>query len=376
MKDTNKSRGESADKYVTRRGALSSIGAVGLGAAGLPAFAERGSGQSGDRIEIPTIKAGETVVQTETVSRAWYQRVTAARHVTRQLVDRYRDVPGITGVARGFGSSTLGGRSAPELVMQVSPNGTSTSIPTEVNGFAVRTETARHESRDPVEACSDLEYNRGDYNPVPGGVYVTAKDGGCATATCAVRIDGSRYLMNCAHMFGCGGDHEGKILENDSGTDIGSVAYEDPTMDWTAVDLNSGYSADNTIEGEWGILSGRITADGVDTRASDNSTVYHMGAATGETSGTIEKSELVKFYNDCNGMNTKNYIKVTTPTDGGDSGGPHYEPYTYNSCEYLAVLGVHSGAESKVSAAHRIHDDSAINHKVYFDPGFEFGYCK
>jgi hypothetical protein len=75
-------------------------------------------------------------------------------------------------------------------------------------------------------------------------------------------------------------------------------------------------------------------------------------------------TEVDKAVYTCHEWTGQHYVELSTPTDNGDSGAPHFHDYTFNQNRYLAIIAPHYGAESVGCAAYKIYDD----HGITFNP--------
>lgn len=151
---------------------------------------------------------------------------------------------------------------------------------------------------------------------------------------------------------------------------VGDVEVASLTEDWALIpragnsDVND---FDNKIVTQNGELSGHVTKNGLLDLKSTGETVYKEGRTTCGTSGVVEKID--HSVTNCNNTGNDKYVKVSTPTEPGDSGSPHFRTYFYNGCSYIAIIAPHYGGESVGCAAYYLNSQ----HGIGFDPEFTFG---
>ena len=66
---------------------------------------------------------------------------------------------------------------------------------------------------------------------------------------------------------------------------------------------------------------------------------------------------------DCS-FKSYDYVKLSTPTKKGDSGGPHYKKYSYNGQYYAAIIAPHHGGASVGCGAYRIYNFHDIQFQI------------
>ncbi|MFC7044422.1 trypsin-like peptidase domain-containing protein [Halobacteriaceae archaeon GCM10025711] len=340
---------------------LFGAGAVTLGAGGVLGSALLSDGS----VEITTVKRGDDPVVTESVPAAWYDHERQARSVRDRLRSQYADVDGVKELSLGDAGERIEGRQTSSVDIYVDPEaGVDADLPSRVDGVLSRV-------RDWVPPELLRCEVDGD-QPLAGNVPLTNGRGKWATATGAVRRDGRRYLLTCAHLFG--GSKQGcdsltgmGVFGPDEGY-VGHVADFDPGQDWALVDGRyAGVSLDPTVAGEAGVLAGRVTRDGLADLKSRETTVYKMGYRSGFQQGTVKAVDL--HHGGCDvtdGRSGERYVDVDVPSKHGDSGGPVYHRYERDGDQFLALVGVTSAlvGYTRVSTAAAIYDE----HGIRFDP--------
>ncbi|WP_257300608.1 hypothetical protein [Haloarchaeobius sp. FL176] len=261
----------------------------------------------------------------------------------------------------------------------VDPAGADIAVPSNIDGVGV---TLQETVQVEPSTC-----NVGDFSIMPGGVVIEEANGSSGgTSTCEVSrtVSGNKryYMMTSAHLFTCSGSNIAGDGVNQSGRSFGTVADYDFDQDWAIVerDPNGAVSDfDNGIEDTAGIMAGHVTENGLADLKGTDTTVYKQGITTCNESGQVDQYD-VSVNTSCNSISSNDYVRLTTDEDNGDSGAPHYHQYTYNGCNYLALIAPHTAgacssspcADSVGCAAFHINSD----HNINFDPEFQFGHCK
>lgn len=341
----------------SRRKTLKALGAGSASIAGAGLFAApTGASRSDDTVTITTVKVGDEPRVRKEVPADWWEYEERAERVKAQLQSQYRDDPAIEGVGLATTNEVISDRNKSSVTVQVAPEkSTNANIPSAVGDVPV-------EVVDALRPEPDTCYT-GDYDPVPGGVQVGDGTGVVASATCPVTDSGGQeMLMTCGHLWDdCNEDITGNGLYQ-SGQYVGTVADNSVKQDWATINLDL-YSEvggfDNTIVDTYAPLSGRVTYDGLKDLKSNGTTVYKKGRTSCKTSGLVKQLDVAVGRCSCSsGCNysSNNFVKTSTPTDGGDSGSPHYHEYYFNSDKYLAVIAPHHGGESVGCGAYAIHN--------------------
>lgn len=311
-------------------------------------------------VRLATVKHRGEVLEWKTVPKQWHQHETRVDTVAANLRQRYRTTEAVESVGLTSTDRTVAGRSVTCPVIYIDNSADAPSVPSEVNGISI--ERRRMPNPQP-DAC----YNK-DYDTVPGGAKLEDyNDASVFSATCPVtNSDGNERLMTCAHAFDwCDTDVVGDRLDQD-GQFVGLVENGSIRQDWATIPLDgnaevSGFDPDLAETDRE--VSGYVTRDGLKDLMSNDTTVYHRGKTTCETSGQVTDIEVPN--KNCGGTAKESssdyYVKTSAPTEGGDSGGPHYKKFNFNYDTKAAIIAPHYGGESIGCAAYRIHNVHGIN---------------
>lgn len=341
----------------TRRNALRVIGAGGATITGSGLLVSPTSASRSDEtVTITTVKVGnEPRVQKE-VPADWWNYEERAERVKEQLRAQYRDISAIEGVGLGVSHETIADKKKSTVTVQVDPEtGTNVDIPSAVGDVPIEVIDA---TRPELDACYDDSY---DF--IPGGVVVGNAMGGVGTATCPVTAsNGEKRLMTCGHLFDDCYDDLTDYGLYQSGQYVGPVVDNSIKQDWLTAKRDQ-YSDvegfDNTIVDTNARLAGRVTYSGLKDLKSDETTVYKKGRRTCKTEGLVKQLDVKVGRCTCDSgcdVTSENYVKLSTPTDKGDSGAPHYHEYHYNMDKYAAIIAPHHGGGSVGCGAYAIHD--------------------
>lgn len=303
------------------------LGAVGGSVAGISALASlqgvaKGAGGSSDRVTIPIIKKGDTVVKEKEVPRKWFNHVQNARQAKQATVNQYKSHPGVVSVSRVRSKHRYGGRDGFNIQVGVRPDRARPELPDQVNDIPVK---VVEESRFTPTACEVTD----KVTPVPGGVEINPDQGGFGTTGIKVEQGGSYFMLTAAHLWDnqCSESIRGEACDIEDGSYFGSVDEFDREADYALV-TPVGYNADDYIREDDGFaiaqypVGGYYTSSGVDTLITDGKSARSMGIVSGETSGTVEENGTWQGW-DC--VNFEYYgVGIDVHTIDGDSGGPVY----------------------------------------------------
>lgn len=345
-------------------------GGIALGTLTTGTIANEGPFES-----IVTVRGKDGVPRKTTeVPKQWWDHEQKVLEIQDNLEKQFRvNDPkvnnGIDSVAIANQSNRVSGRYISKLKVYVSSkSGLKVDIPDKVDGVPVdQAETKAH-----VPDSCGKEY----VDVLRGGIAVDEPDNtGPGTATCMVERNGKYYIMTACHVVATTCTEPlGVSVYNyhDGGNYIGDVEDCQIGEDWAIInkasDSNISYF-ENEIYSQPGILAGHVTKNGLLNLKSSGTWVYHQGWATCESIGLVGEIDVPVKACDSNGITYKDnhYVKVSTPTDGGDSGGPHFHKYTKDGYDRLAIIAPHYGGESVGCAAYHIHESDNIN----FDPMFD-----
>jgi len=343
---------------LTRRSTLRSIGG-GIALSSVPVTGLREE----DKVRITTVKVGTRPREQKKVPKKWWTREQTAIAVQNKLRDRYGTrLPQQEGTAgiNGIGLSTLderiSGRKVSSVKIYTDPQELgSVAFPNEMNGIPIETEE--------TQFAEPNDCNTGDFDYVPGGVAVSGDKTG--TSTCQVEYDGNSYIMTAYHLYGCGSSSPKGEKLHQSGQYVGDVETSDIVQDWVIVnhaDNSQVDGFDDSIADQAGSVAGRVTKEGLLDLKSNDTPVYMQGKTRCEEDGKV--TEVDKAVTTCHEWTGQHYVELSTPTDNGDSGAPHFHDYTFNQNRYLAIIAPHYGGESVGCAAYKIYDD----HGITFNP--------
>jgi len=229
-------------------------------------------------------------------------------------------------------------------------------VPEEKDGVNVRVV----ESSDPEpHKCNDQTYDC-----IPGGAIVNPEqpDGSFSvfcSFTCEVTYNGDYHLMTAAHCFdACSGSIIGRKVKH-GGEVIGEVVEYDVNLDFAIIEPDSNVTMDDTIISEQYSILGHYSKNGVEDLRDSGETVSHYGVTTCKTQGQVD-GITPNLQGGCDF--DVEAPRMTTNTDDGDSGGPHYNVAS-GLLKSIGIIGAHWGGGSTYSwapAAYRIADEYDI----------------
>lgn len=181
-----------------------------------------------------------------------------------------------------------------------------------------------------------------------------------------VDFGGDDALLTCAHPRGIANGHESDGQECDPSyyVNVGASIYQDSQyfgdvengsiyMDIAVIKRDSGSSLSgisSSVYNQTGTIQGHVTEDGLADLKSSNRTIYHQGLSTCKTSGTVNKYNIRERNCQYDGNHNPQYpakwVEVSTHTEPGDSGGPHYDVIEFNNQKYLYLIAPHYGGSS------------------------------
>lgn len=337
----------------SRRNVLRAVGAAGVG---LTTIGEATATDDGVRIE--TIKHRGETLESKLVPKQWYQHETRVDALVADLRQRYEHARAVDGVGQVGTDRTVAGKRVTRPVIYTSESASSVSVPSKQDGISIE----QRETPDPrPQSC----YNQ-DYDNVPGGVQV--ETGVAFSAACrVVNSNGDPRLMTCAHGFKqCEGDIEGDELTQ-SGRLIGGVDDWSVGQDWATVSLDASSPINGfdprVVDTQRDVL-GYVTKSGLKDLISTGETVYHRGRKTCAQRGQVKEIGIPQA--NCGGTSQEGYAgyaRLSTQTEGGDSGGIHYKEYIIDGNKYASAIAPHHGSidDSYACPAYRIHNSHGIN---------------
>lgn len=320
---------------------------------------------SDDTVEIVAVQTGDEYPnKKKEVPEEWYKQLEAARGGISDLVDKHGHKGWFKDAYHVNADEEVDGWATANIVIGSPEQGRARKeLPDEVNGVAVEVRSwTEPKPDDHIDLCDKTEYT----DCLPGGAWIQYEDpdGNFAghSWTCQVQYGGDTALLTAAHGFnGCDCDvditgHE--LLHHDRF--LGNVVEYDNYMDFAVVDDQSDINLSDTVTDEDYSIIGTYTKDGLEELRSNGDTVYHYGARTCRTSGVIER--IYPHWGGPCGNANEIGIRSSAETDGGDSGGIHYNIEQFLVVgRAIAVIAPHYGAESEGIAAYRIEDEYDIS---------------
>lgn len=328
---------------------------------------------------------------TKRVDAEWYQYEQHVEDIAKDARRELLPLPGVMAVGIGAGLNRVSGRPAGHLRVYVDKKAGEVPLPKLYQNIPIE----RVERGESVEFCDCNDF---EYNYIPGGVKISTNNG-LGSAGCEVELDGSHYLLTCAHLFPCNPSSTSDIVVG-QGPNNSYFGYVDvsqsnpphfePNEDWALITRDSGGSAsgyNHYIEDYAGKLSGHVTKDGLtDFMCSgSNNTVYKQGYRTCKDQGCIVDRDKTSGNPSCGGS-TGGFIEANIHIEKGDSGGILFHQFTFNSCYYTAPIGIVSnGPDNSTNnctpnskpatdniecmSSYKLYNDYDIN----FDPHFSQG---
>lgn len=383
VKNSEKGENKGIKFAGTRRSYLKKAAAgAGFGMGGVT-----GSVKGDDTVEMVVVQGSDGPRITRTVSADWYHW---EEHVERAAEDyrkKAQAFPGIKAVGIGSGLTQVGGRSGGHLRVYADSSLLESSIPDTYNEVPIETIEYDKSHR---TAC---DCNHAYFDPIPGGVTIEENASGApySTTACKVEKGGTNYIMTVSHLFTCDFDDIKDWNAFQFGSFFGTIAEYDHSGDWAIVQLDErgGHTGfNNTIQDYNGILSGHVTYKGLtDFMGSNAKTAHQHGITTCKRTGKILDRDFTATFEGCNPQTVSGLVQTNIHNEPGDSGGPVFDQYTYNGCDYIAMIGHHIGGTNQtsiwcssdyaysngiVTPAYQLYNDHSIN----FDPDFELGWCK
>lgn len=305
------------ENNVSRRSVL---GAFGTGLFGLQAK----NFQSAERKKrLVVARDVQGPVEVENVSKRWWNHRNHAHNVKDRIVERYKKVDGFAGAGLGTTENTLGGKRKFKVDVKVKNSNVNLAIPSSVDGIQIDTTVMKERER---LGC----YNDGPYSTLKGGVKCEEQPDTVTYATTGpmAKRNGTRYLLNCWHLFDNDLDHYCATVDGDpfyhQGTQFGNVVDAYHLNDWALVDVDTSNmtdgiltSHDNTVHK----ISAWFTESGIDSAHGEGRQFHRQGVTMGLESGYIGNTDVDNVGPE--GCINPDYC-ITYDIDGadGDSGGP------------------------------------------------------
>lgn len=287
--------------------------------------------------------------QRKTVPGDWYQAVTRAFDMHRQLIGM--DLPGLLGSAvvpgtydAPMASITVDVLPDAETVIRERLSDLLDSIE-----FAV---TLVHDPGDPGETQvpEDIEYASGIEGPgIPGGV-LCGNDSGMATLAPAL-VDPeteSTFFATSNHLYGGDGDeHQGEPLyvlpEEGQRIEIGHYVRGYAKQDILRARPAEKYEPLQRIEGTTpGRVNGQFTRIGLADLHARDVPLHKVGARTGHTTGKIRGIDAVTCYSSDGCRRGQLRWGSEQAFSDGDSGSVSVAPDPHQSDEYVMVAGLNN----------------------------------
>lgn len=308
--------------HLNRRRALKIMGtSAGLSSIGI---VTAGS-SSDDTVQITIIETNDSHSEnvTKEVPEDWYQFILRSREVASKLGSDLQSKKWFDGLTRASSSKEVAGKKVPRIEIESTNVGraeTSNDVPESKDDVDI--EVVESSDAQPyADICNGQEYDC-----IPGGSIIrTEKDDGTditrCSNTCQIQYNGEDHLMTAAHCFNaCDEDPIGYHLKHGEEV-VGEVVEYDAILDFAVVQPYSGVSISDSIISEDYSIIGHYTKDGIEDLRDNGETVSHYGSTTCKTQGEVDGiSE--NWYASCG---SDEFPRLTTHTDPGDSGGPHYK---------------------------------------------------
>lgn len=322
-----------------------------------------------------------------TIPREKWVRVEASKDARRQVAGRLDDVfeqvsrefRGVDTVAGDAGFANVSGDSKRNTVVvdlnrsTVAGDGVETEavrrrvadlLPSTLDAVAGRgTERAQVVEEFPVRVQvvdeSPEAYYDHEYRPVPAGCQYEREGGGSCTVGTPVYDDtNDEYaLLTAAHCLEGAGQGESEVWQPDDGAnhvgnrDGDQWRLDDPdvhgwdSIDACVVDLYSWYDVNFRFASDVGDdeyssreILGTETKTALQDHADDEALISKRGRTTGYDSDSIYWAGEYTF-------------KTEADSDGGDSGGPHYDTEHFGGDPYAWMAGIHRSGTSSYGRA-------------------------
>ncbi len=327
--DQNNHRKISKRSFLKAVGAGSGITSIG----GLNVTVASATG-SGNYVKIPTAKRGTEVIETEKVSKKWYNMYNTAKEVTHHLQKKTAVDENISHVEIGASSDYIEDdvRGFEIRIGAHNQSAAADRHPSSSNGVPIRI----IEAEETRSTCA----NRGTYSSMSGGIANSHAGGGKiyhSTTSCRVKRNGNFYMLNCAHVFfngggngsceGLGGHTAYQSMNDHSNRKYGEPARWNNVHDWCIVAKNNsnGINYNGRIQfpdgSRYGI-GGHYTEYKINRMVTSYEQVTKIGISSGKTTGRVASTNSnVSNGSNCISMDGAG-VKVTNNQADGDSGAP------------------------------------------------------
>lgn len=298
-------------------------------------------------VVIPITRDHKGVVRTMRVPRKAYRYDQHVKQLAKRLSERRIRDENIASVKVTSANKTVNGHPVTKLQVGIPEDGKPSEVPDSIEGV-------------PIEKVRDAEFvpgechNTGTYDPVPGGVKITAQD---TVATGFGRVmdvsNGESRYMTCAHVveekddLDCGTGEGSKVAQG--GNIMGKVAKGSIDGDWaiikeTSGDDITGYDKDVLWENHgYRDFEDFYTEDGLRELMKNDDALYKMGLTSGSTNGLINAMNVDEEgycgHRTVDSSGDPYGVELTVPGGPGDSGAPVFTKYPNNPDEQLSSAG-------------------------------------
>lgn len=348
------------ENSVSRRSVL---GTLGTGLFGLQTKNFRSATRK-KRIVVARNKQGP--IEVAYVSRKWWNHRNHAHAVKDKLVQKYKGVKGFAGAGLGITENTVGERRKFKVVLKVEEDSVNLPVPSTVEGIQVETEVTSQRKR---LGC----YNDGPYSTLKGGIICQEEQDTANYATTGPMVEqnGTKYLLNCWHMFDNNDDHYCATVDGDpfyhQGTHYGDVVDAYHLNDWALVNVDSSNmtdgiltSHDNTVHN----IGGWFTKTGIDNAHAEGRQFHRQGVTSGLTDGYIGNTDVDNTGPEgC--INPDYCITYDIDSASGDSGGPIFAWGKDNPDNAVLAGWVSWGEGPKGSIDGCTTDDLTVYEQIY-----------
>jgi hypothetical protein len=262
-------------------------------------------------------------VEVESVSKKWWNHRNHAHDVKDNMVERYRGVEGFVGAGLGTTQNTVGERREFKVDLKVENSNVNLQVPSSIEGTQIDTKVTAPSAR---LGC----YNDGPYSTLKGGVICQEETDTANYATTGpmVKRNGTRYLLNCWHMFDNNDDHYCATVDGDpfyhQGSYFGSVVDAYHLNDWAIVDVDSSNMTDGILtshDNSIHKISAWFTETGIDNAHGEGRQFHRQGVTSGLMDGYIGNTNVDNIGPEgC--INSDYCITYDIDSASGDSGGP------------------------------------------------------
>lgn len=302
-----------------------------------------------DTTEIPLSRDHDGIARTATIPRKAYEYDEHVKQLTRQLSERKTRDENIGSVMVTGSKKTINSHPVTKLKVGVPDSGDASKVPDSIESVPVEKVSTGNFQPGGHGSC----HNTDSYDPVLGGVELTAQDGQASAFGKVMDMsNGEPRYMTCAHVaeekddVGCGTGEGDGLWQG--GNYIGEVDKGSVDGDWaiareTSDDDIEGYDRDVLWKGY-----GRrdfaefYTEEGLREVMKGGVATYKMGLTSGSTEGLIDSMYADDSYwctRTVDSSGNPYGVVMTVPGGNGDSGSPVFTKYPDNPTEQLSAVG-------------------------------------